>query len=157
MKYVTRDSCMLSNSEHDILPWLTHVSLNIRARLMTRISARAVKPEIRSALPAVSTTKSVLETLIPRSNWESRAASTISRLRGCLYRVVQTVHLIIIFVFGMPARETLIPACGPTRQLDCSRDSCVRSIGRMPCACLTPSVAVWLAQCIARSFILGCA
>jgi hypothetical protein len=77
---------MLSNSEHDILPWLTHVSRNIRERLMTRISARAEKPEILSALPAVSTTKSVLETLNPRSNWESRAASIISRLRGGLYR-----------------------------------------------------------------------
>ena len=70
---------------------------------------------------------------------------------------LQTVQLIIIFVFGVQAQETRIPARGPNRHSDCSRDSCVRSIGGMPCACLTPSDAVWLAQCTARCFNLFCA
>ena len=60
-------------------------------------------------------------------------------------------------MFGVPAPETRIPARGPNRHSDCSRDSCVRSIGGMPCACLTPSDAVWLAQCTARCFNLFCA
>jgi hypothetical protein len=89
------------------------------------------------------------------------------RRHACLYfeikvtkvfiKPLQTVQLIIFFVFGVPALETRIPARGQNRHSDCSHDSCVRSIGGMPCACLPPSNAVCLAQIIARCFNLGCA
>jgi hypothetical protein len=45
---------------------------------------------------------------------------------------LQTVQLIFIFVFGVQAPETLIPASRPTRHSNCSSDSYVRSIRRMP-------------------------